>query len=125
MWFVSEYNAARTRQIEPTFEPHHLRLKDIWPAEQIPEFRLTCMKDKVANPGVYSVDRVWLVDLDESRVCIAAAVLKQGSIAKPLHRRSLAHPFLEGRVSSQLVQVMALAAESHPPADSCRIAQSP
>ena len=37
VWFVSEYNTASVRQLEPPFEPHHLRLKDIWPAEQIPK----------------------------------------------------------------------------------------
>ena len=68
VWFVSEYDTASVRQLEPPFEPHDLRLKDIWPAEQIPQCRLTCMKEKVANPAIYSVYRVRRIDLDESGV---------------------------------------------------------
>ena len=93
--FVAEHNTACVRHFEPAFKPHDLRLENVWPAEPIPERRLTCMEEKVMDLRIYSFHLVRILDLDERAIRIAAAVLDQGSIVKPQHCRPFPHPFLE------------------------------
>jgi len=125
MGFVTENDATAVRHLEPAFEARRLRLKDVWATEQIPKCRLTFVSEKVVNPGVYFVHEVWITGLDEGGIPIVAAVLNQRSISKSQDPRPLPHPLLEWRIASQLVEVVVLAAEPHPPADSCRIPQCP
>jgi hypothetical protein len=123
--FVTENDATAVRHLEPAFKAHRLRLKDVRPAEQIPQCRLTFVNEKVANPSIYSVHEVCITGLDEGGIPIVATVLNQRSITESQQRRTFPHPLLEWCVARQLVEVVALAAEPHPPADSRWIPESP
>ena len=125
MGFVTENDATAVRHLEPAFEARRLRLKDVWATEQIPKCRLTFVSEKVVNPGVYFVHEVWITGLDEGSIPIVAAVLNERSITESQQRRTSQDPLLERCVVHQLVEVMALAAEPHPPADSSWIPESP
>ncbi len=125
MWLVAEDDAPAAGDLQPAVEALQLSREDVGAAEHFPELGFLAVREQLADAGVDRVDGVGLVFLEQCRVRIAAAVLRERAVCEPDHRGPVAQPFLPWSIFRELVEIVALASDAHPESDARRIAQRP
>src|SRR5258708_8959389 len=121
MWLVAEDDARAAGDLQPAVEALRLSREDVGAAEHFPELGFLAVREQLADAGVDRVDGVGLVFLEQCRVRIAAAVLRECAVCEPDHRGPVAQPFLQWSIFRELVEILPLASYAHPEYESRRI----
>ena len=91
----------------------------------MPQHSFAIAGQELAGAPIDRSNEVWLVGGGKVEVGVVAAVLGEGAVGQLHQRRPLPHPLLQGFVLAQLIEVVPLAADADPEADSSGIAQRP